>query len=177
MKEEPIIKMKNLTRIWICIIFFIVNLLIFVFIIYLDKSPKYFYIMHFIILGIILLFNIRSALNYSNDYLYKNSIFNSSIYIKNVTFRLHLFFCYAGFLYIITFAYIIYLVFCKKIDKKAIFYIIAMGIVGLFFAFKESILQFSQCLYSGFSSFHRDKMNFNNRCDNEYKEYWKCIQG
>lgn len=89
---------------------------------------------------------------------------------------MHLFFCYSSFIYLILFLYVIFLIINKKLDKNIIFYVISLGVIGLFFSFKETILQFSQCLYSGFSDYHRDKKNYGNKCDKEYREYWKCIQ-
>ncbi len=176
----PIFKFnKNIERIYFFIVFILLNVIIFGYLILNNKSPKYLFIFHFVILFLILVTDLKRAFWYSSNYKYNDYddyYFNNSIYLKNFTYQMHLFFCYSSFIYLILFLYVIFLIINKKLDKNIIFYVISLGVIGLFFSFKETILQFSQCLYSGFSDYHRDKKNYGNKCDKEYREYWKCIQ-
>lgn len=181
---EPLIKFrKNRDRIYFFLAFILINVIIFGYLILKNKSPLYIFIFHFIILIIILINDLKNAFNVTSNMIkkdeyndYDDVFFNNSIYIKNFTYNLHLYFCYASFVYLLLFLYVIIQILNKKFDKNMVFYVISLGIIGLFFSCKETIHQFSQCLYSGFSAFHADKKNYGNKCDKEYRKYWKCIQ-
>jgi len=180
MKEEPIFKFeKNIHRIFMWIVIFTINILIFFFLIYCNKSPKYLFIFNVIILVLIFITDIgRGIKGVSQMQMKDKDVFlNSSLYIKNFTYHMHLFFTYSGFIYIALFLYILFLVYKRRLDRGGVIYVVIMGVIGLFFVFKETFLQFSQCLYSGFSDVHRNKRNYGYwKCDEEYHKYWKCIQ-
>lgn len=179
-EEQPYFKFeKNIHRIFMWIVILSINILVFVVLIYCNKSPKYLIIFNVVMLVLIFITDINRGLNGASKLETKDKdiFLNSSLYIKNFTYNMHLFFTYGGFIYFILFSYLIFLVFKKKVDKNAIIYIVFLGIIGLFFVLKETFLQFSQCLYSGFSEVHRNKKNYGYwKCNEEYHKYWKCIQ-
>ena len=86
-------------------------------------------------------------------------------YVQNAG---HILFCYFGFFYLYLILLLVVYKFKKiKIKRNIIILVLATGFV---LAFKETFLQFSQCLTAGFSSFDYPM------CDKHYYKFWNCVQ-
>lgn len=167
---------SNFYRINMWIIIILLNFIILFTILYKEKHIKLYFILSLVILFLILVCNIKMGYDRVKKItLERNSSLKYTLLIKNFFYDLHLSFVFGSFLYINFYIYLFVLICSGKIGTKFKNIIIILSTLGLFFIVKELILQFSQCLYSGFCDEYRNRDHFNKHCKKEYDAYWQCI--
>lgn len=155
---------------------FIIFYLIFNFLaVLLFKNIFYLFCFHWLVIIVLFIYSIinifrrRTREDIAKKYMDKTSKvgYLFANYAQNAG---HILFCYLGFFYMYSLLYLLIAYFTKRNMSK--FYIISTFIVGLVVAFKETFLQFSQCIAARtkFSSINSP------RCDKHYYNYWNCLQ-